>query len=105
MDKMWSRHGSYEYDNYITTRFGRRKDLLNTIQLTETPHRKMMSGKIIFLASATHSWLPLNDTLQRRGKILTPRCPVCGKEGENMEHFMFCDRYRPIWKRGKKRSS
>lgn len=36
--------------------------------------------------------------------MVTSRCSVCGKAKENMEHFMFYDRYNTIWFRGLNRA-
>lgn len=44
MEKIWSRRGSYKYDNYVTTKFGCRKELLNTIEWSAAAHRKMKLG-------------------------------------------------------------
>ena len=100
IEEMWSRHGSYRYDQYVAKTFGWRLGLISTIEWRETPTKKMTLGKMIFLASVTHGWLPLHTMLQSRGNMATSRCLVCAQEDEDMEHFMFCKRYKTKWRRG-----
>ena len=38
------------------------------------------------------------DQLKRRGKHLASRCPLCGKEEENLNHLLlFCPKAQDLW--------
>ena len=95
----WFRKGSYGYDRYIMEKSGWSERVLESIEWEAAPTRRMKLSQQVFVASAAHGWLPLNMKLKERGSVPDSRCPVCGMEGENMEHFMFCKAYKAQWRR------
>ena len=47
----------------------------------------------VFFASMAHGWIPLNAKLKARGSLGTDKCPVCGREKEDQQHFIYCAEY------------
>ncbi|XWS57019.1 hypothetical protein CRYUN_Cryun09bG0135800 [Craigia yunnanensis] len=53
---------------------------------------------IVFLWKICNNCLPMRIEIHKRFSEITPNCPMCYREGENMEHLFFlCPFTRAVW--------
>ena len=90
IDHRWA---TETYETYIRGKYSWDHDTVKSIEGSTGPHRLLTTSERIFNASYSHHWLPLNATLHSRKVALTPLCPVCGRQPETLQHFLYCEDY------------